>query len=151
MSRNLNVASVLLFIVGAYFIFEGLIALFATESWVTAWMTIVTKEMLPPSVSQIQAFSQNLWGFILYVNQFYGLFALYSSLLFCVIALIPYRRGEKWAWYSMLLIGGFGIVVSGVLVHTGMPGSFPVIVHTILTILWIIGLALPAKEILSKS
>jgi hypothetical protein len=150
LSRKLNVASVLLFIVGAWFIFEGLMALFSTEMWVSGWMTMVTGDLFPPSVSEIQAFSQGLWGFMLYVNQFVGLYALLGSLLFCIIALVPYRKGEKWAWYTMLLVGGFLMVVGGILVHTGMPGSFSVIVHPILVILWIIGLALPAKEISSK-
>lgn len=152
MSRKLNVSSILLFIVGAWFIFEGLMALFATESWLNSWMTMMTKELLPPTASEIQAFSKGLYGFMLYVNQFYGLFALFGSLLFCIIALIPYRRGEKWAWYTMLVIGGFFMVVGGILVHTGMPGAImgPVSISIILLILWIIGLVLPAKEILSK-
>jgi len=43
------------------------------------------------------------WG----VMEMLGMVMLLASLLLCVITLIPYRKGEKWAWYALLVIGGF--------------------------------------------
>ena len=63
-----------------------------------------------------------------------------------VISLIPYRKGEKWAWYFLLVVGGitnFGVLA---LTYTGTPSLLPLII--LLFILWIAALALPAKEIL---
>jgi len=61
--------------------------------------------------------------------------------------LIPYRKGEKWSWYSLLIIGG--LYIAGMLILTYVGMSSHALVSIIMALLWIVGLALPAKEILS--
>lgn len=109
---------------------------------------MMNEELLPPTISQIRDFSPKLLDFMIYVNRFFGLVALFGSLFFCVISLIPYRKGEKWAWYAMLVIGVIYWVPGLILTYIGMAAHASVSI--ILVILWIVGLALPAKEILHK-
>ena len=103
-------------------------------------------EMSGVTVSQIRAFSQDLQDYMILTNRFFGLGLLSAGLFVCVVSLIPYRKGEKWAWYTMLLIGGVFMSSYLVVLWTYGLEPFPLI----FVILWILGLALPAKEILGK-
>jgi hypothetical protein len=79
---------------------------------------------------------------------------LSTALIFCVISLIPYRKGEKWAWYTAFGTGGLAILGQLILIYIGVAGaisaSYLLPLAMLMVILWIFGLALPAKEILSK-
>lgn len=102
-------------------------------------------EMSEVSVSQIRAFSQDVLDSMIFTNRLFGLGSLAAGLFTCVVSLIPYRKGEKWAWYAMLIIGGV-LMFSYLLSFWVYRGPFPII----FVILWILGITLPAKEILSK-
>jgi len=79
---------------------------------------------------------------------------LSTGLIFCVVSLIPYRKGEKWAWYTASGTGGLTLLRQLILVYIGVARviapSYLLPLAIIMVILWIVGLALPAKEILSK-
>ena len=149
MSRlsRVNVATVLLLILGGWFVLESLMMLFSPESYLDMWIPMMNEELLPPTVSEIGALGQNLLEFMTFTTQMLGLVAMFASLLFLIITLIPYRKEEKWAWYTMLCIGGFYMVGAFILTYIGMTSHAPVSV--VMVLLWIVGLALPAKEILS--
>ena len=147
MSRNLNIGAVLLVIYGIWGVFEGLISSLMGEWYLENWMAMMNEEFLPPTISEIRAFSPELLDFMLFVLQGYGLFILFGSLLFCIVALIPYRKGEKWAWYAMLVTGA---IVTGAMVVMITHMTSHAAISIIMIIIWIAGLALPAKEILSK-
>ena len=84
-------------------------------------------------------------------GQFSGFYLFGCGLFFTPIALIPFRKGEKWAWYTALVAGGVALVGQLVLVY--LAGSALASVYLpasiILVLLWIIGIALSAKEIFS--
>jgi len=148
-SRSLMVAVVLLLIFGGWGVMEGVMSLFSPELYLETWITMIDEGLRPPPVSEISALGQNLLEFMTFTTQMLGLVMLLASLLLCVITLIPYRKGEKWSWYALLVIGG--IYVFGVLILTyiGMTSHAPVTI--IMALLWIVGIVLPAKEILSKT
>ena len=149
MSRSLMVAVVLLLIFGGWGMMEGVMALLSPEYYLEMWIPMMDEGLRPASVSEISALGQNLLEFMTFTTQMLGLILLFATLLLCVITLIPYRKGEKWSWYALLVIGG--IYVFGVLILTyiGMTSHAPVTI--IMALLWIVGIVLPAKEILSKS
>ena len=149
MSRSLMVAVVLLLIFGGWGVMEGVMALFSPEFYLEMWIPMIDEGLRPPPVSEISALGQNLLEFMTFTTQMLGLVMLLATLLLCVITLIPYRKGEKWSWYALLVIGG--IYVFGVLILTyiGMTSHAPVTI--IMALLWIVGIVLPAKEILSKT
>jgi hypothetical protein len=72
-------------------------------------------------------------------------------MFFTPIVLIPFRKGEKWAWYTAFITGGIALIGQTILLYnTGsamdaiyLPSSI------ILVLLWIVGIALSSKEILS--
>ena len=129
-NKTLNIASALLTIIGAWATFEGLWALLLSAGYLDIWM-----KMYGATIAQTD--------FMIHMNQFYGLEKLIAGLFFCVISLIPYRKAEKWAWYAVLVIGGIHML--GILILWVSPFS------VIFVILWIVGLILPAKQILGKS
>lgn len=141
------IAVVLLLIFGGWGAMEGVMALSSPEYYLEMWIPMMNEELRPPTVSEINALGQNLLKFMTFTTQMQGMVMLLASLLLCAITLIPYRKGEKWSWYAMLVIGG--IYVSGVLALTyiGMASHAPVSI--IMASLWLIGIALPAKEMLS--
>jgi hypothetical protein len=144
---RINIATVLLLILGGWFLLESFMMLFTPESYLEMWIPMMNEELLPPTVSEISALGQNLLEFMTFTTQMLGLIAMFASLLFIAITLVPYRKGEKWAWYTMLVTGGFYMVGAITLTYIGMTAHVPM--TTVMVILWIVGLILPAKEILS--
>jgi hypothetical protein len=131
-NKTLNIASALLTIIGAWATFEGLWALLLSAGYLDIWM-----KMYGVTIAQTD--------FMIHMNQFYGLERLIAGLFFCVISLIPYRKGEKWAWYAILVIGGIHMLGMLILWVSHAPFSI------IFVILWIVGLVLPYKQILGKT
>ncbi len=144
-SRILNVGSALLCIVGIAGMIYGLQELFL--------FAYLDEELIGVTASEISAFNQNLLDSLKLKSHFEGLYMLSTALIFCIISLIPYRRGEKWAWYTAVGIGGLTILGQLVLIYIGVENvisaSYLLPLAIIMVILWIVGLALPAKEILS--
>ncbi len=85
-------------------------------------------------------------------GQFSGFYLFGCGLFFTPIALIPFRRGEKWAWYTGLVAGGIALVGQLVLVYMAgsaldaifLPASL------MLVVLWAGGIAISAKPVLGK-
>jgi len=147
LSRILNIASALLFVVGIVGMIYGLQELFL--------VAYLDEELIGVTASEIGVFSQNLLDSIKLKSHFEGLYMLSTALIFCVISLIPYRKGEKWAWYTLSVIGGLAVFGQIILIYIGVAGaispSYLLPLAIVIVTLWIVGLALPAKEILSKT
>jgi hypothetical protein len=133
----------LLFIVGILGLITALQEIFTAS--------FVDEGLLGVTASQIRVFSPNVMDKITLLHQFSGVYLLGMGLFFCVISLLPFRKGEKWAWYSMLAIGALGLFgqLAIVYVGTAILGAFYLPASIVLIILWAVGIVLPAKEILS--
>jgi hypothetical protein len=86
-------------------------------------------------------------------GQFSGFYLFGCGLFFTPIALIPFRKGEKWAWYTALGAGGIALVGQLILVYlvgSAVDSAF-LPASLILVILWAIGIALPAKEVFNSN
>jgi len=141
-SRVLNVGSALLFIIAIMAVLFGL--------WFLLFVPI-EEELIGVTVSEIRAFNTNVMDTITMLFQFGGLYLLVFGLSSCFIVLIPYRWGEKWAWYQQLLITGLTLFGQFIIIYISsaiVPAYFlPVTI--ILIILWLVGLVLPVKKIFS--
>jgi hypothetical protein len=84
-------------------------------------------------------------------GQFSGFYLFGCGLFFTPIALIPFRKGEKWAWYTALIAGGIALIGQTILVYNAGSAMDAVFLPTsvVLVILWIVGIALAAIEIFS--
>ena len=145
LSKSLLVAVILLLIFGGWGAMEGVMALFSPEYYLEMWIPMMNEELRPATVSEIGALGQNLLEFMTFTTQMLGLVMLFATLLFCVVVLVPYRKGEKWAWYATLVIGGIYVAGALTLTYVGMTSHAPVSV--VMALLWIVGVALPAREI----
>jgi len=143
-NKVLNIASALLFIVGIFLIFH------AFQDFINP--TSLHEGFLDVTNSQISAFSQNVTDLLTLLYQVNGVRLFAMGLFFCVMSLVPYRKGEKWAWYSMLGIGGFGLIGTLVLVYAYIAIQDPTFLYgsIVLIVLWAIGMVLPVKEIFGK-
>jgi hypothetical protein len=149
LSRSLNVASVLLFVVGLLGSLYGLQRIFLPSLQGMFLPTLsIGEELLGVTISEIRDFSPKLMDIIQNLIQITGLYLLAGALALCFLSLLPYRKGEKWAWYAILVIGGTAAIGGQILFVTTFSIP-PGILDIILVVLWIVGMALPAKEILS--
>jgi hypothetical protein len=84
-------------------------------------------------------------------GQLSGFYLFGCGLFFTPIALIPFRRGEKWAWYTALIAGGVALVGQLILVYfagSALP-SFGFPASILLVLLWAVGISLAAIEVFS--
>ncbi len=145
---RIDVGSVLLFILGILGVLYGLQRILLPSLTNLFQPTLyIDEEYLGVTVSQIRDFSPKLMVVIQNLIQIVGLYLLIAALSICFISILPYRKGEKWAWYAMLVLGGTFMVGSQILFITTY--SVLGILDITLVILWILGLVLPVKEILS--
>jgi hypothetical protein len=139
-SRVLNVASAIVFIPAIMAVLFGLVNLLLVP---------VEEGLLGVTVSEIRAFNTNVMDQITHLYQFTGLYLLATGLSSVVIALIPYRQGEKWAWYTQLIIGGLALIGQFILIYIAgsLLPAFYLPLSIILIILLLVGVILPVKEI----
>ena len=148
MSRRLNIASTLLVANGILPVVSALLMIFSGYSEFTY------EELVGASTIQIRDLSPKLMDAIELAVQLRGVYLLIFALFWIVISLIPYRKGEKWSWYAMLGIGSIWLSGYLILVYIGLARDIYLITWLIPGIiwfvLWVVGLALPAREILGK-
>jgi hypothetical protein len=137
----LNVGVALIFVVGSISGFFGIYSMFLPSS-----VMLSNEDLLGMTVTELYNFSPNIVAYMELYHQFYGVYLLSFAVALWIISLIPYRRGAKWAWYSTLAIGGLALIGQLILAEKMVSTTL----SSILIILWIAGLTLPAKEILSK-
>jgi hypothetical protein len=105
------------------------------------------EDLLGITVTELHSFSPKVVYYMERYHQLYGVYLLSFALSLSVISLIPYRKGEKWAWYATLVLGGIALLGTLILAKK----MVAIRLNTILIILWIAALTLPAKEILGKA
>ena len=92
-------AWVILLLVGLLWLLVGFVAVFSPEGIFEADAQAVTK--MP--WSELKASSPTAANFVIFVYGQMGLLKISWSLFILAITLTGFRRGEKWAWYIMLL------------------------------------------------
>jgi hypothetical protein len=92
-------AWVILLCVGLLWLLVGFVAVFSPEGIFEAAAQSVTN--LP--WTDLKASSPEASNFVIFVYGQMGLLKISWSLFILAITLTGYRRGEKWAWYIMLL------------------------------------------------
>ena len=129
--KKLNVAAILICIIGAFGVFQFVWGIAATEGFIQAWA-----EMMGTTASE----SAVLTVAVL----FYAVYHFIALALLAVLAVIPLRRAEKWAWFSILVFGGIGLGFGIALWAPYAPYMY------VFLAMWAAALALSAKPILGK-
>ena len=129
--KKLNAAAILMCIIGAFGVFQGIWAMAATESFTQKWA-----EMMGTTASKSAVLTMAV--------QFYAIYHFIALVLLAVVAVIPLRRAEKWAWFSILVLGGTGLGFGIALWAPYAPFLYGFFA------MWVAALALSAEPILRK-
>jgi len=141
-SRSMNVAVAFLCLSSVLGIVQGLWALFFPRQALGAVASMLSETLESPMIVHYC------------LCQLFGVFSTLGFVLFVVISVIPYRKGKKWAWYTLLVVGLLTIIAGVVLFVRDISDS-TALINAFYTLVWqavafVIGLAIPAKEILGK-
>ena len=130
-SKLLNAAVVLICIIGAFYIFQGIWALVATEGYTKLWAEMMGETVTPSPVLTMAV-------------QFFGVLKLIFGGFMAIVALIPLRKVEKWAWFTILVLYGIDAVFMIILWAPYAPFMY------LFVLMWVAALCLSAKPVLGK-
>ena len=129
--KKLNAAAILMCLIGAFGAFQGIWVLVSTNGFTLEWA-----EMMGSTVSESAVLTLAV--------QFYAIYHFIALALLAVVAVIPLRRAEKWAWFSILVFGGIGLGFGIALWAPYAPFMY------IFFAMWVAALALSAQPIILK-
>jgi hypothetical protein len=78
-----------------------------------------------------------------------GIFALTTSIAMFFVLLTGFKKGQKWAWWAFLFVGGIAWLY-GLVTQIAEGDMMNVVGHVIGTGLWLIGILLPIKVFFAK-
>jgi hypothetical protein len=138
-------AWLILLALGLLWLVVGIVAVFQPEGIFEADAQAVTN--LP--WSQLKASSPLAADFVIFVYGQMGLLKISWSFFVLVITLTGYRRGERWAWYTMLSVPVF--LVSDALFSVIYIGDINQVLQFIpITAITMLGLLLPYRIFFPK-
>ena len=143
---KLEIGSIFMVVMAWYILVMSVLWIFVTEimfvSDFKVYTTTTYAEYLAsdPIYAQMYIITKRLIGFIFLACGIFVYFINQKS----------YRKGEKWAWYALLLGGSIPwATFIGYKIFIGYYGS-SMFIFVIGAVLLVLGLAIPAKEILRK-
>jgi len=129
--KKLNAAAILICICAAYAVFEGIWALVSIEGFIETWAEMMGTTAKESAVQTMAV-------------QFFAVYHLVGLVSLAIIAVIPLRRAERWAWITILVLGGIGLGMGIALWAPYTPVMY------VFFAMWIAALALSAKPSLQK-
>lgn len=146
MESSIRTGSWVMFAVGIYTLVMSIFWIFLTEVvFVSDFLSVTGQSYADylastPDYAELYMLTKKLWGFAM----------LIVSVLIIFITKKSYSKGEKWSWYALLVAGVLlwgSLIGYRVLIGYVAPS---IITFIIGTILFVIGIAIPSKEILSN-
>jgi len=145
-TSSVKIASKIMYVMGIYTLVMSLFWIFLTEViFVSDFLAFTGQSYADflassPEPAELYIITKKLWGVTM----------LLISLLIIFITKKSYSKAEKWSWYALLITG---IMLWGSLMGYRFVIGYiapSIVTFVIGTALFVIGIALPAKEILSK-
>ena len=118
-------------IIGAFGVFQGIWVLVSTEGFTREWAEMMGTIAKESAVLTLAV-------------QFYAIYHFIALGLLAVMAVIPLRRAERWAWFSILIFGGIGLGFGIALWAPYAPFMYAIFA------MWIAALALSAQPCFRK-
>ena len=122
---------ILICIVAAYGVFESIWVLVATEGFIQTWAAMMGTTAKESAVLTMAV-------------QFFGIYHLIALVSLGIVAVIPLRKAERWAWITILVLGGIGLGSAVILWAPYAPIMY------VWLAMWIVALVLSAKPSLRK-
>jgi hypothetical protein len=139
-------AWVILLAVGLLWMVVGIVAVFQPEGIGETDVQSVTNM----SWSELKASDPLAADFVIFVYGQSGLHGMHAAFFVIVIALTGYRKGEKWAWYTMVSVPVY--LVSGALFAAIFIGDVSQMLAFIpITTIALLGLLLPYRKFFPRS
>jgi hypothetical protein len=144
-TSSVKTASKVMYAMGIYTVVMSLFWIFLTEViFVSDFLAFTGQSYADylassPKTAELYMITKKLWGVTM----------LLIGLLIIFITQKSYSKAEKWSWYALLIAGTtlWGSLIGYRFVIGYIAPS--IVTFIIVTILFVIGIALPAKEILS--
>jgi hypothetical protein len=145
-SSSVRNGSSVMYVMGIYTVVMSLFWIFLTEIiFVSDFLAFTGQSYadylaISPETAELYMITKKLWGFTMLLIGFLIIFITRKS----------YSKGEKWSWYALLTSG---IMLWGSLIGYRFWIGYvapSIVTFVIGTTLFVIGIALPAKEILGK-
>jgi len=145
-ASSIKTASTIMFFMGMYTLVMSLCWIFLTEVVFVSDFLAYTGQ----SYSDFLASSPRYAEMYIITKKLFGVLMLLISLLILIITRKSYSKAEKWSWYALLITGtmlwgsliGYRIIIGYV--------APSIVTFVIGVILFVVGIALPAKEFLGK-
>jgi hypothetical protein len=143
-TSSVKIASKIMYVMGIYTLVMSLFWIFLTEViFVSDFLAFTGQSYADflassPEPAELYIITKKLWGVTM----------LLISLLIIFITKKSYSKAEKWSWYALLITG---IMLWGSLMGYRFVIGYiapSIVTFVIGTALFVIGIALPAKEIL---
>lgn len=132
---------------GLLWLVVGLNQIFLPESLLENDAQLVTDM----TWSELKALSPVVSNLVSWLYGSLGVLKTSWSIMALAITLTGYRRGEKWAWYTMLL-AVVGVLVSSALFNTIFVGDNSLMLEWIpITTLSLLGLVLPIRKFFQRN
>ena len=144
-ASSVKIAWKVMLVQGIYLAVIGLLLIFLTKTLVVPDFTSFTAQ----SWSDFLTSNPKPAELFIMTGRFLGAMALVVGLFVVLMAWKSYRKAEKWSWYTFLITGiiGWGSSLTYYLAIGCLMGLVMVYVGIVL---FVIGIALPAKAILGK-
>ena len=145
-SSSVRTGSLVMYAMGIYTLVMSLSWIFLTEIVFVSDFLAFTGQ----SYADYLASNPNFAEIYMITKKIWGVTMLLVSLLVIFITRKSYCKGEKWSWYALLIAG---IMLWGSLIGYRILIGYvapSIVTFVIGTILFVIGIVLPAKEILSE-
>lgn len=114
----------------------------------------VTEAVVDLSPAEVQNSQPNLANLIDLLIRLSGLFSFSFSLLFMVISYTGFRKGERWAWYTLLYLPIVYILIPLLFLTVelvpGRPPPQPIVTLPIFAVIALIALFLPYRKFFPK-
>lgn len=145
-TSSVKIASKVMFAMGMYTLVMSLFWIFLTEVIFVSDFLAYTGQ----SYSDFLASNPKPAELYIITKKLFGIAMFLISLLIILITQKSYSRGEKWSWYALLIAGTtlWGSLIGYRIVIGYLAPS--IVTFIIGAALFVIGIALPAKEILGK-
>ncbi|MFX1357994.1 MAG: hypothetical protein ACFFA8_12020 [Promethearchaeota archaeon] len=142
--KLLNIAVIFSIIVSAFYMLMGLLYL------ISGTFQSYHIDFTGLTVNDVTAFNANLMILIGIFIRMVGIGTTTAGLASLFITIIPFRKGEKWAWVALFLIGIIAIVPTLIITFPVLGATFLYIIFIIMLIIWILGIILSGYEMFLK-
>lgn len=142
--KFIDIATILVVIDSIFIIFMGLMYLF------TGTFQSYHIDFTGLTAADVASFNAELMVLISVFIRIIGTSTLTAGIAFLIIAIIPFRKKEKWAWLTIVILGGFLMIAILTITYVILATQILYIVFILALILWILSVILSTYDIYFK-